>query len=111
MLCAFIRVKVNKPAVMAVIGFFSPVCFGVYLIHDNMAFSHYFISGRFAFLAQKNPFIMSIGIIMSGLGIFIICSLVDWTRELLFRKLKVEEKLAGLENNLLYRSSRSHICR
>ncbi|WP_408072492.1 acyltransferase [Butyrivibrio sp. JL13D10] len=97
MLCAFIRVKVTNPAVMAVISFFSPVCFGVYLIHDNMALSYYFISGKFAFLAQKNPVIMCIGIVASGLGIFVICSLVDWIRELLFRKLKVEEKLAGLE--------------
>ena len=100
MLCTFIRVKINKPAVMAVIGFFSPVCFGVYLIHDNMAFSHYFINGKFAFLAQKNPFIMSVGIVLGGLGIFIICSLVDWARELLFRKLKVEEKLAGFLKNV-----------
>ena len=43
---------------------------------------------------------MIIGIIMAGLGIFVICSLVDWIRELLFRKLKVKSRLATLEENI-----------
>ena len=32
--------------------------------------------------------------------IYIVCSLIDWIRELLFRKLKVKSRLANLEENI-----------
>jgi len=47
-----------------------------------------------------DPISMVIGVILIGLGIFISCSLVDWIRELLFRKLKVKSRLANLEENI-----------
>ena len=45
------------------------------------------------------PFIL-IGVILIGLAIFVVFSLVDWVRELLFRKLKVKSRLANFEENL-----------
>ena len=82
------------------IKFFAPVCFGVYLIHDNMLVDRYFLAKKFEFLANMDPISMIIGIILIGAGIFVACSLIDWIRELLFRKLKVKSRLANLEKNI-----------
>ena len=98
--CVFKNVNITKSSAISLIKFFTPVCFGVYLIHDNMSFAHFFLDKKFAFLAQMGPISMVIGVILIGLGIFISCSLVDWIRELLFRKLKVKSRLANLEENI-----------
>lgn len=98
--CVFKNVNITKSSAISLIKFFTPVCFGVYLIHDNMSFAHFFLDKKFAFLAQMDPISMVIGVILIGLGIFISCSLVDWIRELLFRKLKVKSRLANLEENI-----------
>ncbi len=82
------------------IKFFAPVCFGVYLIRDNMIVDKYVLAKKFAFLANMDPISMIIGIILVGVGIFVACSLIDWIRELLFRKLKVKSRLANLEENI-----------
>ena len=100
LLCVFKNVNITKSSLISLIKFFTPVCFGVYLIHDNMSFAYFFLDKKFAFLAQMNPVLMVIDIILIGLGIFIVCSLVDWIRELLFRKLKVKSRLANLEENI-----------
>jgi TM2 domain-containing membrane protein YozV len=65
-----------------------------------MSVDHYFLSGKFAFLANMDLVLMVIGIILCGVGIFVACSLIDWIRELLFRKLKVKSRLAGLEEKI-----------
>ena len=43
---------------------------------------------------------MIIGVILIGVAIFVVCALIDWIRELLFRKLKVKSRLANLEKNI-----------
>ena len=98
--CVFKNMNITKSFSVSIIKFFAPVCFGVYLIHDNMAFAHYFLDGKFAFLAHMNPILLVIGVILIALGIFVACSLIDWVRELLFRKLKVKSRFASLEENI-----------
>ena len=98
--CAFKKVNITKPFAISFIKFFAPVCFGVYLIHDNMSFSYFYFDGKFGFLSQLDPVSMIIGVILIGLAIFVVFSLVDWVRELLFRKLKVKSRLANFEENL-----------
>ena len=47
-----------------------------------------------------DPISLVIGAILIGLGIFVACSLIDWIRELIFRKLKVKSRFAKLEENI-----------
>ena len=90
--CVFKNIKITKSFSISMIKFFAPVCFGVYLIHDNMIVDKYVLAKKFAFLANMDPISMIIGIILVGVGIFVACSLIDWIRELLFRKLKVKTR-------------------
>ncbi|WP_407420811.1 acyltransferase [Methanobrevibacter sp.] len=98
--CVFKNINITKSSVISVIKFFTPVCFGVYLIHNNMSLAHFYFDGRFEFLASMDPISLVIGVILIGLGIFVACSLVDWVRELLFRALKVKSRLAKFEKNV-----------
>lgn len=98
--CVFKNIKITKSFSISMIKFFAPVCFGVYLMHDNMLVDRYFLAKKFEFLANMDPISMIIGIILIGAGIFVACSLIDWIRELLFRKLKVKSRLANLEENI-----------
>ncbi|SEA62612.1 Surface polysaccharide O-acyltransferase, integral membrane enzyme [Oribacterium sp. KHPX15] len=97
--CAFSKIRITQKSVISIIRFFSPVCFGVYLIHDNMTVSYYLLVNKFGFLAQQNPAMMTVGVIVIGFTIFIVCSLIDWIRELIFRRLKIKERFCRLERN------------
>ena len=98
--CVFKNMEITRSFSISIIKFFAPVCFGVYLIHDNMSIDHFFLGGKFTFLAQMDPISLVIGAILIGLGIFVACSLIDWIRELIFRKLKVKSRFAKLEENI-----------
>lgn len=96
----FKNMNITKSSIISIIKFFTPVVFGVYLIHDNMALAYYFLDGKFAFLAQMDPISLIISVILIGAGLFVLCSLVDWIRELIFRKLKVKDRFAKFEENI-----------
>ncbi len=100
LLCFFINLKIRSKFSIAIINFFAPVCFGVYLIHDNYLIRHYLMKNSFAFLANFNALSMTLLIIGFALAIFISCSLIDWIRELLFRKLKIKIRFANLEERI-----------
>ena len=62
-----------------------------------MTVSYYLLGGRFAFLAEQNPLVMVGGVILAGIGIFVVCALIDWIRELLFRKLRIKDRLSRIK--------------
>ena len=98
--CFFKKMNITKSTVISVIEFFTPVCFGVYLIHNNMSLAHFFFDKKFEFIAHMDPISLFISVILIGAGIFVVCGLVDWIRELLFRKLKVKKRFAQFEENV-----------
>ena len=98
--CFFKKMNITKSFIISLVKFFTPVCFGVYLIHDNMALAYFFFDGKFEFIAQFDPISLFISVIVLGIGIFVVCALIDWIRELLFRKLKVKERFGKFEGNV-----------
>lgn len=98
--CFFINLKIRNKFSISIINFFAPVCFGVYLIHDNYLIRQYFMKNAFAFLANFNALSMTLLIIGFALAIFISCSLIDWIRELIFEKLELKLRLANLEERI-----------
>ena len=88
----FVTLKVKNTAAIKLIGFFSPLTFGVYLIHTHpVVFS--IIEKRFAFLGKYPLPVMLLGIMGITLGIFLVCALVDWLRLWVFRLLKLKKLL------------------
>ena len=98
MLEIFSRIKFkNKPSLIA---FFSPLTFGVYLIHEHECVRQSFIMDKFVNYASFNPIFMALAVLGTALGIYVVCSLIDYLRLLLFKALKVKPTLEKLENKL-----------
>ena len=80
-----------------IIAFLSPLCFGVYLIHENPLIRKYCISGRFVFLNTNNVLIMALCIIGCAISILALCSLLDLFRFWLFRLIRLKPALLKVE--------------
>lgn len=80
------------------IAFLTPGAFGVYLIHEHEYIRSYLLSGLLAPLAKRSLPVMVLGILGCAFGIFLLCVLVDVARHHLFRRLRLKERLEGLED-------------
>ena len=98
MLEVFSKIKFNKTPNL--IAFFAPISFGVYVIHENDLIRNNLISQRFSSFASFNPILMVLAVLGTALGIYVVCSLIDYLRLLLFKALKVKPTLEKLENKL-----------
>ena len=82
-----LKIKKNK-FLQKFIGILGLQSFNVYLIHTNpLVFVSY--SNSFKHLANKNPFIMDLLVLVYSLGIFFSCIIIDQIRFHLFNILKV----------------------
>ena len=73
------------PGFGAFIGKASPLAFSVYLIHAHPLIWDYWLAGRFAFLADRPPVLLALGVFGGAFGIYAVCSLADIPRAWLFR--------------------------
>ena len=67
----------------------SPLAFSVYLIHAHPLIWEHWLSGQFAFLADRTPVLLAAGVLGAAFGIYAVCSLADFLRAWLFRALRV----------------------
>lgn len=84
-----------------VIKFFSPAAFGVLLLHLAPVVFERYIESSFGVYASFNPVLMTAAVIGTAIGIWLICSLVDRLRMLLFDVLKIK-KLSQIMEDKLY---------
>lgn len=75
----------------------SPLAFSVYLIHAHPLIWEHWLAGRFAFLADKPPVLLTLGVLGGAFGIYAVCSLADILRAWLFRLLRVKAFSQRLE--------------
>lgn len=78
------------------IGFFAPASFGVYLIHAEPFVYHRLLAGTFSALAAWPAAKLVGGTVLAALGIFLICSLAERLRLLLFRLVGLDTAAAAL---------------
>lgn len=83
-----------------IVALFAPAAFGVYLIHVHPLIWEHLMKKRFAFLANLNPFLLAGGVLLSALGIFVVCSLIDLVRIRIFKLLKIRQLCLALESRL-----------
>lgn len=105
-LCAFFllmacaRMRITSRAAIRLISLLAPFSFAVYLIHSNPLVWHHVIKGRFAVLQDSPWYIMAAGALGASLGIYLVCSLIDYVRNLLFRLFHIRELSIKLEDIL-----------
>ena len=78
-------IKYNK-YIAKIITFFGPLTYGVYLIHDNNIIRAKYIINIFNNYSKDLPLSNVKKIIyLKALKIFVICALIDYLRNLIFR--------------------------
>lgn len=96
-LLVFSRINVKHHKLIA---FFAPVSFGVYLIHVHSLIFSYVVKDFAVSFASFNPILMVLAVIGSAVAIYIVCSLIDYIRLLLFKLLRIKAILLTVENKI-----------
>lgn len=97
-LAAFIRIR---PALSGrLFRMLALSSFSVYLIHDHPLIRRCVIIPLGAKLAALPSLWVIPSVILSGMAIYLICSLIDTLREAIFSWLRIQERLSRLEDRL-----------
>ena len=93
--------KINiSPFWKKIIRFFSPMAFGVYLIHNHPLISSYFMKARFIEYASFPWIIEILAVFGTAACINIICYAIDFIRLELFKRLHIRQKIDLLEKGI-----------
>lgn len=98
----FSNIQFKNKFIIKSISFFSPLTFGVYLIHNHVLireiiFTKYF----FWILKYQKSFKLFLVEILSSLVVFLICSLIDYIRYKLFNIFKIRELCKLIEKIII----------
>ena len=94
----FAKVKISRPAL---ISLFSPLTFGVFLIHTNSYFLQAFCEVLVGNVADSLCLLVIIKVVIAAICVFFICAIIDYLRLWVIKKLGLREKLLGLENRFI----------
>lgn len=94
------NIEVKSKYLLKLISFFSPLTYGIYLIHNHRLVRQYIISKYFLWLLKFNFNILILIEILCSLIIFLFCSILDYFRILIFKLLKIKEIIIFIINNI-----------
>lgn len=100
LLLLFSRLECGK-RVKKGVAFLAPAAFGVYILHVHPLIWEHWMKDRFAFLAKLSPLALAGAVLLSALGIYLLCSLVDLLRIAVFKALEIRQGCTALEEKLL----------
>lgn len=83
------------------ISFIAPTALSVYLIHAHPIVWNRLLGGLFAPLAQLPAPLCALAVLGCAVGVVTVCSAFDLLRELLFRLLRLKERLGSLEERIM----------
>lgn len=94
----FNNLEINNSFLIKIISFFAPLTFGVYLIHNHLLIRNHIVRKYFLWLLNYNSYkLISLEVIISFI-IFLICSLIDYLRYILFKLFRIRELCIKVEN-------------
>ena len=89
-----------KEAFKKAISFFSPLAFGVYLIHTEPHVWNGVLLGRFSYLGNKNPALFIMIIFAIIFAIWFACSMIDYVRLKIFKLLHIKKWCTSMDCKL-----------
>ena len=99
LLVLFANAKVPKWLVK-LSAIFAPVSFGVYLLHLHPCVHDHILQDAFAPLANQPAWILMPLVFVITLGIYILCSAIDYIRLRLFRLIRIKAMLIKIDNKI-----------
>lgn len=89
LLNAFAGVKINSRFRKGIL-FFSSCSFGVYLIHCQPVIFDHLLHGAFSEIVEQNTIVIIVTILVATVGIYLICSIIEYLRQCIFKWLKID---------------------
>ena len=77
--------------IVKIISFFAPLTFGVYLLHNHVLVRNNIINKYFIYILKYKSFKLILVEIYCSIKVFLICSIIDYARYILFKLLKIRE--------------------
>lgn len=96
LLMFFSRLNIQGKALTSIIAFLTPSVFAVYLISDHELIRNEFMKGGPAFAASLHTSEMILVMLGIAAGVFVICTLIDKLRALVFKLFKVDNGILAL---------------
>lgn len=94
------NINVKNKYLVKFISFFSPLTYGIYLIHNHLLIRQYIIKNYFLWMLKYNFYILILISLLCSLLIFIFCSLIDYIRALIFKIMKIKEIILYIMNKI-----------
>lgn len=96
----FLNIKINNNILNKFIVFLSITSFSVYIIHCHYLIYDYFILNIMKFCIDRNVVIIVLYFILFEVGIYIVCSVVDFLRIKFFKIFKINSLINWIGNKL-----------
>ena len=75
--------------------------FGVYLVHEHLFIRKYFMTDKFAGLLNYNVFLMILLILVFVIAIYLICTIIEYLRQLLFSLCRIHRLTAKIDEKIM----------
>lgn len=105
LLLFFRSIEIKNVLAEKVIRYFAPLAFGVYLIHDHII-TRQIIWNWLKPTVLHNSFFIVPYFILCVTGIFLVCSLIEWLRQQLFRLFRIDQFVTSLSDKVQDRVDR-----
>ena len=100
LLYIFSKIKIQSLIINKLVLFLTPMVLGVYIIHCNpLVFGT--LGGKTAWISERSATMLPIYVLLIAVGIYLICSIIDYFRIRLFKFIKVPAVCSYLEDKLL----------
>ena len=86
----FFKLEYKNKVLTKVVIFVAPLTFAVYLIHESLGFKEYLWEIINPNTATVTGPLFAVVAILIILAIFIVCALIEYVRQLVFRVLKID---------------------
>ena len=96
----FSNINIKNKYLIKIISFFSPLTYGIYLIHNHILVRKFLISKYFLWLLEYKSIKMFIIEVLCSFCVFFFCSFIDSLRTLIFTFLKIKKLFIILENKI-----------
>ena len=105
LLLFFRSIEIKNVLAEKAIRYFAPLAFGVYLIHDHIITRQIIWNWLKPTVLHNSPFVVPY-FILCVTGIFLVCSLIEWLRQKLFRLCRIDRLVNSLCDKLQSRVER-----
>lgn len=87
----FATLNINNKFIIKFISFFSPLTFGIYLLHNHNLFRKFIITKKFLWLFNFHSNKLILIEIICSIILFLICAILDYIRHLIFKLFRIRQ--------------------